>query len=72
MSAASQLKDMLAQGWKVAGFQQTTAMSAETDGPETDGFYLLLQKDSDLAVCWAAHSGDSIAVTSINILTEAA
>jgi hypothetical protein len=73
---SGKLKEMLASGWKVAGFQQITEPMFE--GPErqevalasSGGYLILLQKDSDLAVCQVSFDSMEHYVDAIHHLTE--
>jgi len=64
---ASALKAMLSSGWEVIGFQQSITQLERAS--ETDGYTILLQRGTDLAIAAVMYQDEGLAVTRIHFLT---
>jgi hypothetical protein len=66
--AAADLREMLAQGWEVAGFQSSITQLERSS--ETDGYTILLRRGPDLAIATVMYTDEGLQVDQIHYLTK--
>jgi hypothetical protein len=65
--AAADLREMLAQGWEVTGFQSSITQLERSS--ETDGYAILLRRGPDLAIAMVMYADEGLHVERIHYLT---
>jgi hypothetical protein len=65
---AADLRELLAAGWEVTGFQPS--VTTVESGTETDGYMILLKRGSDLAMCAVMYDDQGYTPVHIYYLTR--
>jgi hypothetical protein len=65
--AAADLREMLAHGWEVTGFQSSLTQLERAS--ETDGYAILLRRGPDLAIATVLYTDEGLQVDRIHYLT---
>ena len=66
--AAAELREMLASGWEVTGFQ--TSITQLERASETDGYAVLLKRGPDLAIVTVMYTDQGLQPDHIHYLTK--
>jgi hypothetical protein len=65
--AASDLREMLAQGWEITGFEASITQLERAS--ETDGYAILMKRGPDLAIATVMYTDEGLKVDQIHYLT---